>query len=76
MFYIKELDKELEVHPRFFGPRLREEIERRLRQEVRCLPTAQASRAGFMAENSPRHRGSGEACVRACSHSADGLLSC
>lgn len=34
MFYIKDLDKELEVQPRFFGPRLREEIERRLRQEV------------------------------------------
>lgn len=43
MFYIKDLDKELEVQPRFFGPRLREEIERRLRQEVRCLPTARAA---------------------------------
>ena len=35
MFYLLELSKELEVHPRFFGPKLREEIERRLRQEVR-----------------------------------------
>lgn len=35
MFYMVDMDKELEVHPRFFGPRLREEIERRLRQEVR-----------------------------------------
>lgn len=35
MFYLIELYKELEVHPRFFGPKLREEIERRLRQEVR-----------------------------------------
>ncbi|EFN54224.1 hypothetical protein CHLNCDRAFT_36106 [Chlorella variabilis] len=34
MFYLIELYKELEVHPRFFGPKLREEIERRLRQEV------------------------------------------
>ncbi|PSC68315.1 DNA-directed RNA polymerase II subunit RPB7 [Micractinium conductrix] len=34
MFYMKELTKELEVQPRFFGPRLREEIDRRLRMEV------------------------------------------
>ena len=35
MFFMVTLTKELEVHPRFFGPRLREEIERRLRLEVR-----------------------------------------
>ena len=34
MFFLVEQFKELEVHPRFFGPKLREEIERRLRQEV------------------------------------------
>lgn len=34
MFYLLHLDKELEIQPRFFGPRLREEIDRRLRQEV------------------------------------------
>ena len=36
VFYLVELTKELEVAPRFFGPKLREEIERRLRQEVRA----------------------------------------
>lgn len=35
VFYLVELTKELEVAPRFFGPKLREEIDRRLRQEVR-----------------------------------------
>lgn len=35
VFYLVELNKELEVAPRFFGPKLREEIDRRLRQEVR-----------------------------------------
>ncbi|KAI7840222.1 hypothetical protein COHA_006004 [Chlorella ohadii] len=35
VFYLVELQKELEVAPRFFGPKLREEIDRRLRQEVR-----------------------------------------
>jgi DNA-directed RNA polymerase subunit E'/Rpb7 len=34
MFYIVELNKELEVHPRFFGPKLRSEIDRRLKQEA------------------------------------------
>ncbi|GAB4822121.1 hypothetical protein N2152v2_009167 [Parachlorella kessleri] len=34
MFYLLTLEKELEIQPRFFGPRLREEIDRRLRQEV------------------------------------------
>ncbi|KAK2077559.1 hypothetical protein QBZ16_004404 [Prototheca wickerhamii] len=34
MFYLLNLSRELEVHPRFFGPKLGEEIERRLRQEV------------------------------------------
>lgn len=34
VFYLVELNKELEVAPRFFGPKLREEIDRRLRQEV------------------------------------------
>lgn len=34
MFYVVELRKELEIQPRFFGPRLTEEIERRLRQEM------------------------------------------
>jgi DNA-directed RNA polymerase II subunit RPB7 len=34
MFYTLQLKKELEIPPRFFGSRLKEEIERRLRQEV------------------------------------------
>lgn len=34
MFVLVELEKELEIPPRFFGPRLREEVERRLREEV------------------------------------------
>ena len=34
MFYLlSDMEKELEVHPRYFGPKLRDEIERRLRQE-------------------------------------------
>ena len=40
MFYLIDLTKELEVQPRFFGPKLREEIERRLRQEVRVAAPA------------------------------------
>ena len=34
MFYVVQLRKELEIAPRFFGPRLTVEIERRLREEV------------------------------------------
>lgn len=34
MFYILDLARELDIPPRFLGPRLREEIEKRLRQEV------------------------------------------
>ncbi len=35
MFYLLHLEKELEIQPRYFGPRLGEEIDKRLRQEVR-----------------------------------------
>ena len=34
MFYLLDLTKELEIPPRFFGPKLRDEIFERLRQEV------------------------------------------
>lgn len=34
MFYMMTLTKELEVHPRFFGPKLSLEIQRRLKEEV------------------------------------------
>ena len=41
MFYTIDLTKELEIPPRFLGPKLREEIFERLRQEVEglyCMP--------------------------------------
>ena len=34
MFYTLDLSKELEIHPRFLGPKLKDEIYDRLRQEV------------------------------------------
>ncbi|KAL6779762.1 RPB7 [Auxenochlorella protothecoides x Auxenochlorella symbiontica] len=34
MFYLLELNRELEVQPRHFGPKLAQEVEKRLRQEV------------------------------------------
>lgn len=46
MFYMIDLDKELEVAPRFFGPKLREEIDRRLRQEVRDMRGGRAGCSG------------------------------
>ena len=38
VFYLLDLEKELEIQPRFFGPKLQQEVERRLRQEVRAFP--------------------------------------
>lgn len=37
MFYLLELNRELEVQPRHFGPKLAQEVEKRLRQEVSGL---------------------------------------
>ncbi|KAK9803653.1 hypothetical protein WJX72_008490 [[Myrmecia] bisecta] len=34
MFFVLELDKEIELPPRFFGPRLRETLEQKLHSEV------------------------------------------
>jgi DNA-directed RNA polymerase II subunit RPB7 len=34
MFYLLDLTRELDIPPKFLGPRLREEIQRRLKQEV------------------------------------------
>lgn len=45
MFNYVVLRKELEIHPRFFGPRLEEEVTRRLRQEVRGMHDALATAA-------------------------------
>lgn len=36
MFYFLTLQKEVEIEPRYLGPKLKEEIERRLRLEVRA----------------------------------------
>ena len=44
VFYLVELNKELEVAPRFFGPKLRDEIDRRLRHEVRPAAVQSPSR--------------------------------
>jgi hypothetical protein len=34
MLYLVELERELELQPRFFGPRLREVLEQKLISEV------------------------------------------
>ena len=36
MFYALTLEKELELQPRFFGPRMREVLQQKLISEVRC----------------------------------------
>jgi hypothetical protein len=41
MLYLVELERELELQPRFFGPRLREVLEQKLIAEA-CLYTTQA----------------------------------
>lgn len=46
MFYLLNLEKELEIQPRFFGPRLHKEIEERLRQEVRGVMGRDGRRQG------------------------------
>jgi hypothetical protein len=36
MFYSLTLERELELAPRFFGPRMREVLQQKLVSEVRC----------------------------------------
>lgn len=41
MLYLVELERELELQPRFFGPRLREVLEQKLISEVCIFATFQ-----------------------------------
>ena len=41
MFFYLELDKEVELHPQYFGPRMRRVLEEKLKQTV--LVAAQRS---------------------------------
>jgi DNA-directed RNA polymerase subunit E'/Rpb7 len=38
MFYVVELEREVEIHPKDLGPHLRERIEQKLADEVRRGP--------------------------------------
>ena len=58
MFYLlSDMEKELEVHPRYFGPKLRDEIERRLRQEVGKAPPPAVAAAAAAAAAALLRRG-------------------
>ena len=36
MFFIAHMSREIEMHPRFFGPKLREALQAQINKEVRC----------------------------------------
>lgn len=44
MFYLAELERDIEVHPKDLGPRLRERLEAKVADEVRFAQSRSATR--------------------------------
>ena len=45
MFFHLQLEREIELQPRFFGPRLAEVLHQKLRTEVSCCITSEVMQA-------------------------------